>query len=141
MVAGDDRSTQHPPPEGPPDGPLLSQDLVRLAAEAAASKTDEPTVVIEVGDLLAITEYFVVASGSNDRQVRAIAEEVERRLKQHSEGRSPRTVEGLDDARWVLMDYGDFVVHVFLEEARRFYDLERLWGDAPRLDLPVPAEA
>jgi ribosome-associated protein len=119
----------------------LSTQLVAVAAEAAASKTSESTVVIEVGDLLAITEHFVISSGTNDRQVRSIAEEVERRVKADAGGRSPRTVEGLDDARWVLMDYGDFVVHVFLDEARRFYDLERLWGDAPRLELPAIAQA
>ncbi|MGO9195832.1 MAG: ribosome silencing factor [Acidimicrobiales bacterium] len=119
----------------------MSTELVALAVEAAAAKTPEPTVVIEVGDLLAITEYFVITSGSNDRQVRAIAEEIERLIKQDPHGRGPRMIEGRDDARWVLMDYGDFVVHVFLEEARKFYDLERLWGDAPRLDVPVRAEA
>ncbi len=111
----------------------LTTDLVTVAAGAASAKTIEPTVVIEVGDLIAITEYFVISSGSNDRQVRAIAEEVERQLK-GSGGVSPRAVEGLDDARWVLMDYGDFVVHVFSDEARSFYDLERLWSDAPRLE-------
>jgi ribosome-associated protein len=117
----------------------LSTGLLALAVEAAASKTSEPTVVIDVGDLLVITDYFVITSGRNDRQVRAITEEVERRLK--TDGRSPRTVEGLDDARWVLMDYGDFVVHVFVEEARRYYDLERLWYDAPRLEMRLGAEA
>ncbi len=96
-------------------------------------------MVVEVGDLLAITDYFVITSGTNDRQVRAIAEEIERRVKTAGDGLSPRAIEGLDDARWVLMDYGEFVVHVFVEEARRFYDLERLWADAPR--LPVPARA
>lgn len=119
----------------------MSRDVLVLAVEAAASKTSQPTVVIDVGDLLSITDYFVIASGSNDRQVRAIVEEVERRLKHGGPGRSPRTVEGLDDARWVLMDYGDFVVHVFVEEARQYYDLERLWYDAPRLDLRVGAGA
>lgn len=89
-------------------------------------------MVIEVGDLIAITDYFVISSGSNDRQVRAIAEEVERQVK--GRGVSPRAIEGLDDARWVLMDFGDFVVHVFNDEARSFYNLERLWSDAPRLD-------
>ncbi|MGH9295981.1 MAG: ribosome silencing factor, partial [Acidimicrobiales bacterium] len=69
---------------------------------------------------------------SNERHVRAIAEEVERRVKSEGGG-SPRCVEGRDDARWILMDYGDYVVHVFGEEARAYYDLERLWGDAPRL--------
>ncbi|MGC9963517.1 MAG: ribosome silencing factor [Acidimicrobiales bacterium] len=111
-------------------GPLTT-DLVTVAAGAASAKTVEPTVVIEVGDLIAITEYFVISSGSNDRQVRAIAEEVERQVRGNG-GSSPRAVEGLDDARWVLMDFGDFVVHVFSDEARAFYDLERLWSDAPR---------
>lgn len=109
----------------------LTTDLVTVAAGAASAKTVEPIVVIEVGDLIAITDYFVISSGSNDRQVRAIAEEVERQVKGNG-GSSPRAVEGLDDARWVLMDFGDFVVHVFSEEARAFYDLERLWSDAPR---------
>jgi len=109
----------------------LTTDLVTVAAGAASAKTIEPTVVLEVGDLIAITDYFVISSGSNDRQVRSIAEEVERRVKV-SGGSSPRAVEGLDDARWVLMDFGDFVVHVFNDEARAFYDLERLWSDAPR---------
>ncbi|HKH88379.1 MAG TPA: ribosome silencing factor [Acidimicrobiales bacterium] len=110
----------------------MTTDLVTVAASAASHKTAEPTVVIEVGDLIAITDYFVISSGSNDRQVRAIAEEVERQVK--GRGVSPRAIEGLDDARWVLMDFGDFVVHVFNDEARSFYNLERLWSDAPRLD-------
>jgi ribosome-associated protein len=113
----------------------LSTELVTVAVEAAATKTPDETVVIDVGDLLAITEYFVITSGSNERQVKAIAEEVERLVKQHPHGRGPRTIEGRDDARWILMDYGDFVVHVFLESARKFYDLERLWGDAPRFEV------
>jgi ribosome-associated protein len=110
----------------------LTTDLVTVAAGAASAKTIEPTVVIEVGDLIHITDYFVISSGSNDRQVRAIAEEVERQVK-GSGGSSPRAIEGLDDARWVLMDYGDFIVHVFNDEAREYYDLERLWSDAPRI--------
>lgn len=138
MVAPDDFLHPHP---GELGEVALTAELVLVAAEAATSKAGEPAVVIEVGDLLAITEHFVIASGSNDRQVRAIAEDVERRLKQTPEARRPRTIEGLDDARWVLMDYGDFVVHVFVEEARRFYDLERLFSDAPRVALPVGAEA
>jgi ribosome-associated protein len=112
----------------------LSVELVTIAAEAASAKSLDETVVIEVGDLIAITDYFVISSGRNDRQVKAIAEEVERRVKGH-DGSSPRAVEGLADARWVLMDYGDFVVHVFDEEARSYYDLERLWSDAPRLSV------
>jgi ribosome-associated protein len=81
---------------------------------------------------LGLTDAFVVTSGRNVRQVRTIVDEVERQVREAG-GRSPVRVEGLDDARWVLMDYGDFLVHVFLDEARRYYDLEHLWSGAPRL--------
>ncbi len=106
-----------------------------VAAGAASSKTDDPTVVLDVGDLLGITDHFVITSGTNVRQVRTIAEEVELRVKEQA-GDAPRYVEGLDDARWVLLDYGQFVVHVFLDEARHYYNLERLWADAPRVEQP-----
>jgi ribosome-associated protein len=89
--------------------------------------------VLDVEDLMGLTDAFVITDGTNPRQVRTISEEVERQLKTAGNG-GPLYVEGLDDARWVLMDYGDFIVHVFLEEARQSYDLEHLWGDAPRLD-------
>ena len=115
----------------------MSVHHVLVAADAASSKTSDPTIVLDVGDLLGITDHFVITSGSNVRQVRTIAEEVELRVKAQGGG-SPRYVEGLDDARWVLIDYGPFVVHVFLDEARRFYDLERLWADAPRVGVASP---
>ena len=108
------------------------RDLATVAARAAADKKAEDTVILEVGAVLAITDAFVVTSGTNPRQVRTIAEEVERKVAEAA-GRKPLRVEGLDDARWVLLDYGDFVVHVFLDDVRRFYDLERLWADAPRV--------
>ena len=101
-----------------------------IAARAADDKKGSDTVILQVGQVLAITDAFVITSGLNARQVRTIAEEVEEKVKAGG-GPSPLRIEGLDDARWVLMDYGDFVVHVFLDEVRRFYDLERLWGDAP----------
>ena len=103
-----------------------------VAARAADSKLGEKTVILSVGDALGITEAFVITSGGNARQVRTIADEVELQLKK-AKGRAPIRIEGLDDARWVLMDYGDFLVHVFVDEAREFYDLEHLWADAPRL--------
>lgn len=103
------------------------------SARAADDKQGSDTIVLEVGPVLAITEAFVITSGTNPRQVRTIAEEVEERVKQAG-GPPPLRIEGLDDARWVLMDYGDFVVHVFNEEVRSYYELERLWGDAARLD-------
>ena len=102
-----------------------------MAARAADAKLGQGTVVLAMGDLLGVTDAFVITSGANGRQVRTIVEEVEHQVKE-SEGRSPRATEGLRDLTWVLMDYGDFLVHVFQDEARAYYDLERLWGNAPR---------
>lgn len=107
-------------------------DEVLLAAQAADSKSGEDTVILAVGEMLGITDAFVITSGRNARQVRTIADEVELRVKAAG-GSAPFQVEGLDDARWILMDYGDYLVHVFLDEAREFYDLEHLWADAPRI--------
>ena len=104
-----------------------------VAARAAAAKTDEPTVVLDVGEVLAITGWFVITGGRNTRQVRAMAEEVEEQVVLAG-GPKPVRVEGLDSAQWVLLDYGDVIVHVFLDEAREFYDLERLWRDVPSVD-------
>lgn len=108
------------------------RDWARTAAQAASAKGGEETVIIEVGAVLAITDAFVITSGHNTRQVKTIAEEVEARLKADG-GITPLRVEGLGDSQWVLLDYGDIVVHVFLDETREFYDLERLWSDAPRV--------
>jgi ribosome-associated protein len=115
------------PPRPVVPGPAL------VAARAADAKLGESTVVLAMGELLGVTDAFVITSGRNGRQVRTIAEEVERRVRQGT-GRSPWAVEGQRDLRWVLLDYGDFVVHVFNDEDRRYYDLERLWGDAARVD-------
>jgi ribosome-associated protein len=106
--------------------------LARAAARAADAKSGSHTVVLEVGEILAITECFVITSASNTRLVRTIAEEVEHQVAEAGGGK-PLRMEGLDDLRWVLLDYGSFVVHVFLEEARGYYELERLWADVPRL--------
>lgn len=89
--------------------------------------------MLEVGDIIAITEHFVIASGSNTPQVRSIVEEIERVLEER-EDVAPISVEGTDDYSWVLMDYGDFVVHVFRDDTRTYYDLDRLWSDAPRAE-------
>lgn len=89
--------------------------------------------MLAVGEVLAVTEHFVITHGANSRQVRTIAEEVEHRLKELG-GPKPLRIEGLDDLSWVLLDYGEFVVHVFSEDARRYYELERLWADVPAVD-------
>lgn len=102
------------------------------AAEAARSKSATRPVVLAVGEVLAITDFFVIASAPNTRLVRAIAEEVEAQLSAAG-GPKPVRTEGLDDMRWVLIDYALFVVHVFVQEARDYYDLERLWRDVPRV--------
>lgn len=109
------------------------REATAVAARAAWSKGGADTIILSVGKVLAITDAFVITSGSNPRMVRTIAEEVEKKVKLAS-SRSPSGIEGLDDARWVLMDYGDFVVHVFIDEAREFYQFDRLWGDAGRWD-------
>ena len=108
------------------------REWARTAARAASAKGGEDTVIIEVGLVLAITDAFVITSGRNARQVKTIAEEVEARLKADGDIK-PLRVEGLGDSHWILLDYGDLVVHVFLDETREFYDLERLWSDAPRV--------
>ncbi|MGH9028779.1 MAG: ribosome silencing factor [Acidimicrobiales bacterium] len=104
-----------------------------LAARVADDKLGISTVILAMGDLLAVTDAFVLTSARNARQVRTLVEEIERQVKDKI-GRFPYSVEGLRDLRWVLMDYGDFIVHVFDEDTRSYYDLERLWGDAPRVD-------
>jgi ribosome-associated protein len=103
-----------------------------VAARAAAEKNGEATVVLAMGQLLGVTDAFVITDGRNTRQVRTLVEEVERAVKQDC-GRAPVAVEGLRDLHWVLMDYGDFLVHVFHVDTRPYYDLEHLWGDAPRI--------
>lgn len=114
-----------------------------VAARAADDKLGQDTVVLAMGDLLGVTDAFVITAGANGRQVKTIVEEVEHRVKEECR-RAPLRVEGLRDLHWVLMDYGDFLVHVFLDETRGYYDLERLWGNAPRVAwsaAPRAAEA
>lgn len=101
-----------------------------IAARVADDKQGRETLVLDVAAVLAITDYFVITSGRNVRQVRTIAEEVENAIKATG-GPGPLRVEGLSDATWVLLDYGDLVVHVFDEDMRRFYDIERLYRDVP----------
>lgn len=109
------------------------QELAIAAALAADSKQGRDIVVLSVGDLLAITDCFVIAHGGSDRQVKAIVDEVEAQLGD-TFGVKPTRIEGQSSLAWVLMDYGSFVVHVFDEETRAFYELERLWRDAPRVE-------
>ena len=111
-------------------------ERARLAAAAADDKRADDIVVLDVGDIISVTDAFVIASAPNTRLVRTIVDAVEERLRVDARSR-PRAVEGLDSATWVLLDYGDLVVHVFLEETRQYYRLEQLWSDAPRLNAPA----
>lgn len=106
------------------------------SARAALDKKAYDLVVLETAALTSIADYFVICSGRSDTQVQAIADAVQERLARH--GIRPLSVEGFERGLWVLLDYGDFVVHVFQVPVRRFYDLDRLWGKAPRVDLPEP---
>jgi ribosome-associated protein len=118
-----------------------STDRAIAAARAAEEKQGSDTVGLDVGDVLSIVDWFVITSAPNPRQVRTIAEEIEVRLKD-DDGVGALRREGLDDARWVLLDFGDVVVHVFLDEVRAFYELERLWGDVDHLEWrEAPAAA
>ncbi|MEX0974622.1 MAG: ribosome silencing factor [Bacillota bacterium] len=104
-------------------------------ATAVASSLDagkgENVTVLSVGEMTQIADYFVIASGATQRHVKALSDRVSMELDQ---ARKPSHIEGYETGSWVLLDYGDVVVHVFREQERAFYGLERLWGDAPRLD-------
>jgi len=95
-------------------------------------------VIVDLRGLSDVTDFFVICHGTSDRQVAAIADTIEERLRREL-GLRPSHVEGRREAEWILMDYIDFVVHVFVEDKRSFYRIERLWGDAPRLPLPPVA--
>jgi len=111
-----------------------SEEWALIAAEAAAEKKGEDIVALNVAELLVVTDYFVIASGRTNIQVRAIAGEIEDQLRDRG-GIKPIGREGESEAKWILLDYGDLVIHVFQPEERGFYRLEKLWGDAPRLEL------
>lgn len=109
-----------------------SREAAVTAARAAASKQARDVVVLDVRDLIVITDYFLIASGTSDRQVRTIAEEIERAVRE--QGIRPVRREGQREGRWVLLDFVDFVAHVFQDDDREYYGLERLWADAPPVE-------
>jgi ribosome-associated protein len=110
-----------------------SKALAITAARAADDKKADDTIVLSVGELLNITEYFVVTSAPNRRLVRTIVESIEEVVGLEHD-RKPLRLEGLSEAQWVLMDYGDVVVHVFVDEMRQYYEIERLYRDVPRVE-------
>ena len=112
----------------------LDEEL-QLAIRCASDKKAANMVALDLRPVASFTEFFVICSAANQRQVQAIADEISEQLKKQLK-HSPVRVEGYNAAEWVLMDYGDFVFHIFANEAREFYDLERLWRDATKVDIP-----
>jgi ribosome-associated protein len=110
-----------------------SKERAIKAAEAALDKKAADTVILELKDLTVIADYFVICSGDSTTQVKAIAENVEKKLKE--DGIKPIGIEGNSSSLWILMDYGDVVVHVFENETRMYYELEKFWLDAPRIKI------
>ena len=112
-------------------------ELVTIAAGAAGDKLAQDIIALDVSDQLGITDAFLICSAPNDRQVRSIVDEIEKRLR--DAGAKPLRREGVKDGRWVLLDYADIVVHVQHDEERVFYAIERLWRDCPLIQLPATA--
>jgi len=110
-------------------------ERVLAALHAASEKKALEPVVLDLREIASFTDYFVIVSGANERQVQAISDEVYETLKKS--GHAAARVEGYKTAEWILLDYGDFVVHVFEQKARKFYDLERLWRESKRVDVPA----
>ena len=115
-------------------------DLARVIAAIADAEHGSDVLVLEVGDVLGVTEYFVIASASNRRLVRTLVDEIEVQTREQT-GRSPMRSEGVRENQWVLVDYGDVIVHIFLAEVREFYEIERLYTDVPRIDWSNAASA
>jgi ribosome-associated protein len=127
LTAGGGTATGRATRDAPP-----SRDVAARAARAAAGKQATDIAVLDVHELIVITDYFVICSASSNRQVKTVIEAIEDSIREL--GEKPIRREGEDDAGWWLLDYVDVVVHVFGEEERAYYDLERLWRDAPRLE-------
>jgi ribosome-associated protein len=108
---------------------------VKLAIKLASDKKAFDIKALDLRDITSFAEFFVIASGSNQRQVQAISDEINEKLKEQLQKR-PIRIEGYSSAEWILLDYGDFIVHIFEQKAREFYDLERLWRDAKKVVIP-----
>ena len=114
--------------------PAELDERILMVLNAAGEKKAINSVVLDLREIASFTDYFVITSGTNERQVQAISDEVVETLKKA--GTPVTRVEGYKSAEWILLDYGDFIVHIFEDKARKFYDLERLWRESKRVDLP-----
>lgn len=128
------RTQTHAAPDSEECNDNLDERLCTALHAAGEKKAIEP-VVLDLRAIASFTDYFVIFSGANERQVQAISDEVYETLKKA--GEPAARVEGYNTAEWILLDYGDFVVHVFEQKARKFYDLERLWRESKRVELPA----
>jgi ribosome-associated protein len=113
---------------------LETEDAVMMAARAASDRKAADMVILDLRDVAQFTEFFLICTANNPRQVQAVTDAIEENLRQA--GKRPSHIEGYTAAEWVLLDYGDFIAHVFSPTSRRFYDLERLWRDAKHVLLP-----
>jgi ribosome-associated protein len=120
-------------PIAEPDEEKLLFERVKLVARAAEEKKAQDLLVLRLAEITTFTDYFIICSGTSSRQVQAIADEIMGQLRKG--GVRPLSTEGYANAEWILLDYGSFIVHVFSDNARRFYDLERLWSDAERIEI------
>ncbi len=113
-------------------------DLLQVVYKALDDKRAEDIVILNMKNISLLADYFIICHGNSDRQIQAIAREVKEKAEEN--GFDVRRIEGYDSARWILIDLGDMVVHVFNKEERQFYNLERLWGDAPQIEVPSVSE-
>ncbi|WP_404443842.1 ribosome silencing factor [Sutcliffiella horikoshii] len=113
----------------------MSNELLQLAAKAADDKRAEELVALNMQGISLVSDYFLICHGNSDKQVQAIARAIKEVAEEN--GQNVRRMEGFDEARWILVDLGDVVAHVFHKDERGYYNLERLWGDAPREDIQL----
>jgi len=118
-----------------PDVTLTSLERALKCAEFALDKKGVDVKILEIAKISSIADYLVLATGMSDKQVQAIADSVRKGLKKFGKALD---IEGVREGKWVVIDYGDVLVHIFVDELRRYYDLDRLWGDAPLIDIPEP---
>jgi ribosome-associated protein len=128
MGRGADKQPRSRPAQAPE-----TDDAVMIAARAAADKKAADLAVLDLREVSSFTEYFLICTGASTRQVQAVSNAIEEALLQI--GKRPLHIEGYSSGEWILLDYGDFIAHVFGPASRRFYDLERLWRDAPRVEV------
>ena len=112
---------------------MTQEELIASAVKILDSKKAEDIRVIKIGDLTILADYFIIADGTSSTQTKALADEVEFRLKQ--QGREPKQVQGNNGSNWIILDYSDVVIHIFYKETRDFYNLERLWSDGEDIDV------